>query len=397
MTAHAVGAAVATAARRRDPRRCALRTSTAAASLGAASPRTPRDRAGRSARRAGRRIRSRRVADWCDDVARSLRTGSSLAAAGRRRGGDGFGDGRRSSPRSCAAVGRGRSLVAALDARPRRPGTARRAGAHGAALVRRASAARRPRRSNGPRPRCATRDAVAAEQLAQSAQARLSARVMTLVPIGMLALLAPPTPSARSDRHPGRGRRRDARCRAQRRRCAVDATDHRAAAMTASAVAPGCRCGDVASSRPRRACAAGRAAPDPATATAPPTVARRRRRRRSVVAVAAIARRRRRCPRAGLAIVAAPSSAIVRLRRRRSDRTPAAGDRRGDARRHRTAGDVPARRHDPDPGGRRAGRDCTGAGAPGFAAVEQRLHRGAGLADALGDLTAPCGRAPCRS
>ncbi len=42
------------------------------------------------------------------------------------------------------------------------------------------------------------RDAVAAEQQAQSAQARLSARVLTLVPIALLVLLAFTDPKVRS-------------------------------------------------------------------------------------------------------------------------------------------------------------------------------------------------------
>ena len=79
------------------------------------------------------------------------------------------------------------------------------------------------------------RDAVAAEQQAQSAQARLSARVLTLVPIALLGAARRHRPQgARRHRHPGRRRRRAPRRPAQRRRCAVDAPDHRTAAMSAA-------------------------------------------------------------------------------------------------------------------------------------------------------------------
>ena len=85
------------------------------------------------------------------------------------------------------------------------------------------------------------RDAVAAEQLAQSAQARLSARVLTLVPVALLALLAITDPKVRAAVATPAGLAVvDARRRAQRRRCAVDAPDHRTAAMTAPALVAGC-------------------------------------------------------------------------------------------------------------------------------------------------------------
>ena len=42
------------------------------------------------------------------------------------------------------------------------------------------------------------RNAIREEQLAQSAQARMSARVMTMVPVGMLALLAGTDPNVRT-------------------------------------------------------------------------------------------------------------------------------------------------------------------------------------------------------
>jgi tight adherence protein B len=128
------------------------------------------------------------VADWCDLVARSLRSGSSLTAAVVA------GAAAESPMASIVApvaqrVTRGDSLIVALDAADVDPVSAAglaftvlrscaRFGGPAAAPLQRAAAALR------------ARDAVAAEQQAQSAQARLSARVLTLVPIALLALLA---------------------------------------------------------------------------------------------------------------------------------------------------------------------------------------------------------------
>ena len=86
-------------------------------------------------------------------------------------------------------VGRGESLVAALDTAGIDPSSASgltvavlrscaRFGGPAAAPLERAAATLR------------TREAVLAEQRAHSAQARLSARVLTLIPIALLALLA---------------------------------------------------------------------------------------------------------------------------------------------------------------------------------------------------------------
>ena len=128
------------------------------------------------------------VADWCDLVARSLRSGSSLTAAV-------VAGAAAESPMAnivapvAQRVTRGDSLIVALDAADVDPVSAAglaftvlrscaRFGGPAAAPLQRAAAALR------------ARDAVAAEQQAQSAQARLSARVLTLVPIALLALLA---------------------------------------------------------------------------------------------------------------------------------------------------------------------------------------------------------------
>ena len=86
-------------------------------------------------------------------------------------------------------VRRGESLVGALDAAGVDP-----ASAVGLAFTVLRSCARFGGPAAAPLERAAAtlraRDAVAAEQRAHSAQARLSARVLTLVPIALLILLA---------------------------------------------------------------------------------------------------------------------------------------------------------------------------------------------------------------
>ena len=94
-------------------------------------------------------------------------------------------------------VGRGESLVDALDRAGVDP-----ASDAGLALTVLRSCARFGGPAAAPLERAAAtlraRDAVAAEQQAQSAQARLSARVLTLVPIALLVLLAITDPKVRS-------------------------------------------------------------------------------------------------------------------------------------------------------------------------------------------------------
>ena len=136
------------------------------------------------------------VADWCDVVARSLRSGSSLSAAVAAGAAT-------ESPMSVIVapvvgwVGRGDSLVDALD----RTGVDA-VTAAGLAFTVLRSCARFGGPAAAPLERAATtlraRDAVAAEQLAQSAQARLSARVLTLVPVALLVLLSTTDPTVRS-------------------------------------------------------------------------------------------------------------------------------------------------------------------------------------------------------
>jgi tight adherence protein B len=155
-------------------------------------PATGLDAPGRSLR-----IRRRRpnpvprpddVADWCDLVARSLRSGSSLTAA--------VAEGATAeSPMAGVVapvvrqVGRGESLVSALDGAGVDPASA--AGL-ALAVVRACACFGGP--AAAPLERAAAtlraREAVAAEQRAQCAQALLSARVLTLVPLALLALLA---------------------------------------------------------------------------------------------------------------------------------------------------------------------------------------------------------------
>ena len=136
------------------------------------------------------------VADWCDVVARSLRSGSSLTAAVVA----GAATDSAMSPVVAAVVhqvSRGESLVDALDRAAVDP-----ASAAGLAFTVLRSCARFGGPAAAPLQRAAAtlraRDAVVAEQQAQSAQARLSARVLTLVPIALLVLLASTDPKVRS-------------------------------------------------------------------------------------------------------------------------------------------------------------------------------------------------------
>lgn len=140
----------------------------------------------------GRRTRPRApsdidVANWCDDMARALRSGSSLTGA--------FRDGTVDHPAMAtvvdpvaAQVARGRSLAGALsdDCDP--------STASGLALTVVRSCADLGGPAAAPLERVAAtlraRDAIRQEQRAHSAQAQMSARVLTLVPVGMLGLLA---------------------------------------------------------------------------------------------------------------------------------------------------------------------------------------------------------------
>lgn len=136
------------------------------------------------------------VAAWCDNLAREVRTGASLATAVRECEADpSIGEVIRPIT---ARLGRGQSLSVALRAISADP-----ASASGLALAALRSCADLGGPAASPLERVAAtlrgRNAIREEQLAHSAQARMSARVMTLVPVGMLALLAvtdPNVPSA---------------------------------------------------------------------------------------------------------------------------------------------------------------------------------------------------------
>jgi tight adherence protein B len=128
------------------------------------------------------------VADWCELVARSLRSGSSLTAAVTA------GATAESSMATVVEpvvrhVTRGEPLVVALDG-----SGVDLASPAGLAFTVLRSCARFGGPAAIPLERAAAtlrvRAAVAAEQQAQSAQAQLSARVLTLVPIALLGMLA---------------------------------------------------------------------------------------------------------------------------------------------------------------------------------------------------------------
>ncbi len=136
------------------------------------------------------------VAAWCDDLARSVRSGSSLAGAVRESDTD--------HPLLEAAVrpitrqiARGKSLSAAVHDSCVEPSTAL-----GLAFTVLRSCAELGGPAASPLERVAAtlrdRDAIRQEQLSHSAQARMSARVMTLIPLGMLGLLASTDPNVRA-------------------------------------------------------------------------------------------------------------------------------------------------------------------------------------------------------
>jgi Flp pilus assembly protein TadB len=131
--------------------------------------------------------RADEVADWCDQLARALRSGSSLTAAVVDAAEADAPMSRVVAP-IARQVRRGAALAAALDQTTIDP-----ASAAGLALTVLRSCARFGGPAAAPLERAAmtlrARDAVLAEQQVHSAQARLSARVLTLVPVVLLALL----------------------------------------------------------------------------------------------------------------------------------------------------------------------------------------------------------------
>lgn len=138
------------------------------------------------------------VAEWCEDVARSLRAGATIAVAVEDT------TGRHDAMRSpidpiLAAIRRGRSLVEAVGAAD--GSVLDPASATGLALTVVRSCADLGGPAAAPLERIAatlrTRAAIADEQMAHSAQAQLSARVLTLVPVALLAMLALTEPNVR--------------------------------------------------------------------------------------------------------------------------------------------------------------------------------------------------------
>lgn len=141
------------------------------------------------------------VANWCDDMARALRSGSSITTALADSGVDHPAVASLIGP-VIVQLGRGRSLVEALHVGAGGGGAAQGATAGGLALTVTRTCAELGGPAARPLERLAAtlraRDALRQEQMAHSAQAQMSARVMTLVPVGMLALLASTDPQVRA-------------------------------------------------------------------------------------------------------------------------------------------------------------------------------------------------------
>ena len=131
-----------------------------------------------------------RVAEWCEQVARHVRSGSSLARAVAEGGRDVLGAGAAFDP-AVRALRRGRGLADALN---QTDGAADPASAFGLVLPVLSACAELGGPAAMPLERAAAtlhaRAAERAERRTSSAQARLSARVLTTVPVGVLALLA---------------------------------------------------------------------------------------------------------------------------------------------------------------------------------------------------------------
>ncbi|HEU4841967.1 MAG TPA: type II secretion system F family protein [Ilumatobacteraceae bacterium] len=136
------------------------------------------------------------IADWCGRVAADLRAGSSLTTAIVAADAD-AGPAATPFPDVAHAIRRGQPLAEALRAAPHDPTT----GAGLAAPVL-ATCAELGGPAAGAVERIVTvlqaRDAARQERRAASAQARLSAQVLTAVPIGVVALLVVTEPSIRT-------------------------------------------------------------------------------------------------------------------------------------------------------------------------------------------------------
>ncbi len=159
-------------------------------------PRWPRAAASwRSWRRSPSGPTDLEVAAWCQRVARSSRAGSSLTQAIGEADAETPAD-RRPFPEVSHAVGRGRALADALDRGHADPSTP--TGVAGPVLRACADVGGPPA---PPLERVAdvltARAADADERVAATAQARLSTRVLTAVPIGVALFLAVSEPAIR--------------------------------------------------------------------------------------------------------------------------------------------------------------------------------------------------------
>jgi len=194
MTAGLVAALVATVVLLAGGRIVATVVGPGRALPAATSSTVERDRRGR--RRAPAPADETAMADWCEHAARSLCAGASLPRA--------LADASRSAPTAgttvapaLAALDRGHGLGAALATLPADPSTP-------AGLVVAVLGACADLGGPAARPLDRTaatlhaRAAERAERLTASAQARLSARVLTVLPVGTLTLLALAEPSTRA-------------------------------------------------------------------------------------------------------------------------------------------------------------------------------------------------------
>jgi tight adherence protein B len=156
----------------------------------------------RMSRRRPRRRQSRPsdddVAEWCEQVARNVRAGSSLAHAVVRAGADAPVGGVAFQP-AVRALSRGRGFADALGGVDDAADPSSAVGLVIPVLI---ACSELGGPAAMPLERLAAtlhaRSAERAERRTNSAQARLSARVLTTVPLGVLALLALAEPAVRS-------------------------------------------------------------------------------------------------------------------------------------------------------------------------------------------------------
>ena len=145
------------------------------------------------------------VAEWCEQVARSVRAGSSLASAVAQTGTDLPRAGAAFQP-AVRALRRGRGFADALGEIDE---AADPASAVGLVIPVLTACAELGGPAAMPLDRVAAtlhaRSAERAERRTSSAQARLSARVLTTVPVGVLALLAVVEPAVRGSLTSGAG------------------------------------------------------------------------------------------------------------------------------------------------------------------------------------------------